>query len=141
MPTAATRLTFRCCHQGWRSWNCFKLQVSQDIIERQVTAVAEPFGTEPSLLALGYDHIGIDDGWQDCGAGVDGSFHSAAGAVLINETLFPDMLQMTRFAHQKKVHMGCYVLRDAWAYAVFSLLCALRALACALLRAVTVWPI
>ena len=111
-----------------------------------MTAVAEPFGTEPSLLALGYDHIGIDDGWQACGAGVDGSFHSATGEVLINETLFPDMLKMTRFAHQKKV--GCYwpmccVLRGLCA--VFSMLCALCSALCtglcipACLRAVTVW--
>eukprot|EP01052_Picozoa_sp_SAG31_P035774 SAG31_NODE_4362_length_3311_cov_2.094645_1_plen_98_part_00 len=39
--------------QGWRSWNCFKLEVSQKIIEGQVTAVATPMGTEPSLLTLG----------------------------------------------------------------------------------------
>ena len=42
------------------------------------------------MTLLSDDHIGIDDGWQACGAGVDGSFHSASGEVLINETLFPD---------------------------------------------------
>jgi hypothetical protein len=59
LPLAATgssRLTpARWLHnlQGWRSWNCFKLEVSQTIIEGQVTAVANPLGAEPSLLALG----------------------------------------------------------------------------------------
>eukprot|EP01043_Picozoa_sp_COSAG02_P104444 COSAG02_NODE_40441_length_405_cov_1.323529_1_plen_100_part_01 len=42
----------------------------------------------------------------DCTVQVDGSFHSATGEVLINETLFPDMLKMNRFAHAKNVKMG-----------------------------------
>eukprot|EP01052_Picozoa_sp_SAG31_P035775 SAG31_NODE_4362_length_3311_cov_2.094645_2_plen_58_part_00 len=43
---------------------------------------------------------------MDRAAQVDGSFHSTTGKVLINETLFPDMLSMNHFAHAKNVKMG-----------------------------------
>lgn len=75
-------------------------------------AAADGYCFVPSARS---DHIGIDDGWQACGSGVDGSFHSATGEVLINETLFPDMLKMTQFAHAKKVHMGWY-MNNCWCH-------------------------
>ena len=34
------------------------------------------------MARAGYDRIGMDDNWQACGAGINGSFHSAAGAPL-----------------------------------------------------------
>ena len=49
---------------GWRSWNCFKLEVTQHLVEAQVSALASAHGSQPSLLSAGYDRIGIDDGWQ-----------------------------------------------------------------------------
>ena len=33
---------------------------------------------------------GLDDFWQACGTGVNGSFHSVNGTPLINLTRFPD---------------------------------------------------
>ena len=38
----------------------------------------------PSLLSIGYDHVGVDDGWQMCGtgwapAGKTPSFHAKDG--------------------------------------------------------------
>ena len=32
-------------------------------------------GAPTSLVQLGFDHIGLDDGWQACGQGVNKSFH------------------------------------------------------------------
>lgn len=52
---------------------------------------------------------GIDDGWQACGSGFNGSFHDAAGKPLINLTRFPDMRAMNIEAHGKGVKMGWWV--------------------------------
>ena len=41
---------------GWRSWNCFKLEVTQPLIEAQVAALASDGpGASGSLLAAGYE--------------------------------------------------------------------------------------
>lgn len=54
--------------QGWRSWNFMRQEVSQAKILNQVAALVARRGGRPSLLDVGYGHIGIDDGWQACGA-------------------------------------------------------------------------
>ena len=81
---------------GWRSWNFMKQNVSQERILQQVAAVTASRNGKPSLLELGYNHVGIDDGWQACGAGVNHSFHNATGYPIINLTRFPSMLAMNR---------------------------------------------
>jgi hypothetical protein len=45
-------------------------------------------GSKLSLQQLGYNHVGIDDGWQECGAGSElpTSFHDAAGTPLVNKS-------------------------------------------------------
>eukprot|EP01052_Picozoa_sp_SAG31_P004901 SAG31_NODE_208_length_20313_cov_6.143119_18_plen_292_part_00 len=94
---------------GWRSWNFMKEDVSQEKILAQVSALAAAGpGGRPSLLEIGYNHIGIDDGWQACGTGINGSFHDAQGHPLINLTRFPDMRAMNMQAHAKGVKMGWY---------------------------------
>jgi|EP01047_Picozoa_sp_COSAG01_P111373 triacylglycerol esterase/lipase EstA (alpha/beta hydrolase family) len=41
---------------GWRSWNFFKCNIDQNIMEAQMDALALPrHGT--SLLKLGYNHV------------------------------------------------------------------------------------
>lgn len=99
---------------GWRSWNAYRLAVDQDLMLAQVAALAAPGpDRSPSLLAAGYEEIGIDDGWQACGAGVAGGYHDDAGKPIVNETLFPDMLAMTRLAHSQGVKMGWY-MNNCW---------------------------
>jgi len=93
---------------GWRSWNFMKANVSQERILAQVAAITKRQNDQPSLFDVGYNHVGIDDGWQACGAGVNHSFHNASGYPLINLTRFPDMLAMNREAHSKNVKMGWY---------------------------------
>ena len=56
--------------RGWRSWNTLLLDISQDVIAAQLAAL-----DDSGLIAAGYTRLGIDDGWQACGAGVNGSFH------------------------------------------------------------------
>ena len=48
-------------------------------------------GVPTSLLDLGYDYAGLDDGWQSCGAGINGSFHTKDGTPIVNTTKFPSL--------------------------------------------------
>ena len=58
---------------------------------------------------VGYDSVGIDEGWEACGAGVvvDGrkTQHYANGTPAINEK-FPDMANLVAYGHSKKLRMG-----------------------------------
>ena len=62
-----------------------------------------------SLKSLGYQSVGLDDGWQDCGAGVNGSFHDASGEPIINTKKFPDMGAMVAKAHGLGLKAGWYL--------------------------------
>ena len=85
--------------------------VTQAKILAQVEALASRrTTTQPSLLEVGYTHIGIDDGWQSCGKGVNGSFHDAQGRPMVDTEKFPDMKGMNAAAHAKGVKMGWQVL-------------------------------
>lgn len=84
---------------GWRNWNFYQGEITQDIMEANMRALAakeraapgDKTGKKVSLLELGYERAGLDDNWQLCGAGVGGSFHSEDGTPLINTSRFPDM--------------------------------------------------
>ena len=54
-------------------------------------------------------HCGLDDYYQACGTGANGSFHNASGYPMINHTKFPDMRAMTDHAHSIGLKMGWYV--------------------------------
>jgi hypothetical protein len=63
-------------------------------------------GRPTSLLELGYDHVGLDDAWQACGTGINGSFHDAGGNPLVNLEAFPNMTAMNALIHAKGVKSG-----------------------------------
>jgi len=65
-------------------------------------------GKPTSLADLGYGRIGIDDGWQACGTGWQGTFHAKDGTPLVNSSIFPDLKAMVDYAHSKDVKMGWY---------------------------------
>ena len=78
---------------GWRSWNAYGGSVTQEKME----AVMEAFVDDTkgfSLKSLGYEFIGLDDGWQLCGAGVNGSFHTARGDPIVDKSKFRNMTGM-----------------------------------------------
>jgi len=52
--------------------------------------------------------VGLDDAWQACGTGYNGSFHSAEGVPLLNNK-FPNMAEMNDNAHQKNLKPGWYL--------------------------------
>jgi len=89
---------------GWRSWNLFETQVSQDLIQKQIDGLTRVRHGK-SLFDLGYKTIGIDDGWQDCRA--NGYHDETTGEPLINNK-FPNMKAMNDYAHSKNVSMGWY---------------------------------
>lgn len=89
---------------GWRSWNAFGLNVDQTIINDVATAVAARRwtiwnGSTVSLADLGFVDVGIDDGWQLAGAGVNGGFHDAAGMPIVNTSKFPDIPSLVSAIH------------------------------------------
>lgn len=65
-----------------------------------------------SLYDLGFQRIGIDDGWQACGEGVNGSFHNADGHYMYNFTRFPNMTDLVLYARSKGVAMDAYHNND-----------------------------
>ena len=66
-------------------------------------------GAPTSLVQLGFDRIGLDDGWQACGQGVNKSFHDSNGRPLINTTRFPDMKAMVTHARSRGLKAGWYM--------------------------------
>ena len=62
-----------------RIGNFMKQDVSQAKILAQVDALVTRHKGRQSLWEVGYTHVGIDDGWQACGTGFNGSFHDVHG--------------------------------------------------------------
>jgi hypothetical protein len=95
---------------GWRSWNCFYADIDDAKIRAQVDALVKPrdeAGT--SLLSLGYRSIGIDEGWEGCKLGVNGTVHYANGTPAVDPKRFPDLPALVRYAKLRGVAMGFYL--------------------------------
>ena len=56
-------------------------------------------GSTVSLLQLGYNRVGIDEGWEQCGAGVNGSFNDPNCVPLTSRSRFPDMAGLVKHHH------------------------------------------
>ena len=98
---------------GWRSWNQIAGFIDQPLMEAMMAGLADRSrmvdGKPTSLLDLGYDRIGMDDGWQACGTGLNGSFHAADGQPLWNTTKFPDVRAMNDKAHALGLKTDWYI--------------------------------
>lgn len=99
---------------GWRSWNQFGSDISQDLFENNImpglTDKSRMVDGKPtSLLELGYNRMGMDDGWQACYTGINKTFHDKDGNPLINKTLFPDIKSMNDKAHDAGLLSGWYL--------------------------------
>lgn len=97
---------------GWRSWNAFGARVSQNIMENAVDALVAPIWTidgtpNVSLADVGYNMAGVDEGWEGCGMGVNGTQHDAQGNPVINSK-FPDMGGLVKYSHANKIRIGWY---------------------------------
>ena len=93
---------------GWRSWNQFEANIDQTLILDIATRHADASRGGVSLASLGYRDVGIDDAWQDCGAGVGGGYHDAGGNPIVDTTRFPDLKALTSAIHALNLTAGWY---------------------------------
>ena len=88
--------------RSWRSWNAFHENFNQSTIREMIDALVDKSRTvngEPtSLVDLGFDMIGIDEGWEGCGLDVNGTPAVRAD--------FPDIKALVDYGHSKGVKMG-----------------------------------
>ena len=101
--------------RGWRSWYAYYTQMNQDMITDVIDALAAKNRTvkgwdgKVSLCDLGYCAAGIDEGWEGCGLGVNGTQHYLNGTPATNPKLFPDMKGLVAYGHKKGLKMGWYL--------------------------------
>ncbi len=96
---------------GWRDWNQYGGDISQDIMLSTMYAVAAPFpGTNISLASLGYIDVGLDDVWQKCGSygPKNWTYHDATGSPVVDTTRFPNMSALPATAHSLGLRAGFY---------------------------------
>jgi len=99
---------------GWRSWNQFQGEISQSVIEAQMSALVDRRrhvdGKPTSLADLGYTDVGIDDGWQQCGhyGPLAYRYHAADGSPVVDVRKFPDLRELTGRAHALGLTAGWY---------------------------------
>lgn len=98
--------------QAWRSWNAFHENFNQSTIHDMIDALADKGrrvgGVPTSLKDLGYDMIGIDEGWEGCGMGINGTQHYLNGTPAVRAD-FPDLKALVDYGHSKGVKMGFYL--------------------------------
>ena len=97
---------------GWRTYNAFGGDVSQDLMEEMMEAMVDRSrmvdGKPTSLLDLGYKRAGLDGGWEGCGLGVNGSQHTIDGTPIPNAK-FPDLKGMVAKGHALGLLVGHYM--------------------------------
>ena len=95
---------------GWRSWNTFYADIDDAKIRGQIDALIKPrdaAGT--SLLSLGFTSVGIDEGWEGCKLGINGTVHYKNGTPTVDPKRFPSMQELVAYGRSKKVRMGGYL--------------------------------
>lgn len=82
---------------GWSSWNTYGVGISEAIIKKQATAMKNK-----GLLAVGYNHINIDDGYF-------GGRDAETGQLLIHPDRFPHGLEpVIKHIHDLGMKAGIY---------------------------------
>jgi alpha-galactosidase len=103
-----------CCDSGWRSWNAFGNRITQQMMLSAADAIVAKNRTvaghdgKVSLCDLGYCSVGVDEGWEGCGQGVDKTQHDAKGIPTI-DAAFPDTSEMVKQIHAKGLAAGWYL--------------------------------
>jgi alpha-galactosidase len=97
---------------GWRSWNAYGNRVSQTLMMSAMDALAAPTWTvegknNVSLRDVGYTIAGVDEGWEGCGQGVNGTQHDVAGNPVVNSK-FPDLKGLVDYGHKAGLQVGFY---------------------------------
>jgi alpha-galactosidase len=93
---------------GWRTWNAYGGNVDQALMETVMDRMTEEVLDGKSIKDLGFTDVGLDDNWQQCKTGVNGSFHAPSGRPIVNLQKFPDMKKMVDYGHGKGLTVGWY---------------------------------
>jgi alpha-galactosidase len=92
-----------------RSWNSVRDAINQSFVISQINGLISPLSTGGTLSSFGYSSYGIDDGWEACGSGINGSFHDFDGYPMINKELFPNMEQLVAYGTANNISLGWYM--------------------------------
>ena len=76
---------------------------------RVIDEIIKPREGGVSLKSLGYDLVGIDEGWEGCGLGVNGTQHYVNGTPAVDTKKFPDLKALVDYGHDRGVKMGFYL--------------------------------
>ncbi|CAK0852464.1 unnamed protein product [Prorocentrum cordatum] len=98
---------------GWNSYNVFGYVPHQEGISRQMRALVQPVverktggsSVHESLLELGYNSVGLDDGWQECSPS---EYPRVDGRAVINNSRFHNMRGMVEEGHALGLNMWFY---------------------------------
>eukprot|EP00658_Telonema_sp_P-2_P036208 TRINITY_DN26237_c0_g1_i1.p1 TRINITY_DN26237_c0_g1~~TRINITY_DN26237_c0_g1_i1.p1 ORF type:complete len:560 (+),score=92.76 TRINITY_DN26237_c0_g1_i1:54-1733(+) len=86
---------------------------ASDVYKRQTILTATLPATSEraavSLAELGYKAVGIDEGWEGCGLGVNSTHHAADGQPIVNASRFDDLGSLVEYGHSKGLEMGWYL--------------------------------
>eukprot|EP01084_Bolivina_argentea_P308394 533266_1 len=101
-------------HMGWRSWNAYHENINQKAVMETLAAMLNRSrlvnGKPTSLLDIGYSSAGVDEGWVTC---INNSYwHNASapnGWPMVNPSKFPNITNMTSYAHKNKLKIGWYM--------------------------------
>jgi alpha-galactosidase len=80
---------------GWNSWNCFRLDISDEIIRAEAAAMATN-----GMRAAGYEYIVIDGGWE--------GYHDTNGLFHPDAKRFPDMKGLCDYIHSLGLKVGIH---------------------------------
>lgn len=95
---------------GWRSWNAFYADIDDAKIRAQIDALVKPRdAANTSLYSLGFRSVGIDEGWEGCGLGINGTVHYNNGTPTVDPKRFPKMSALVAYGHKHGVEMGFYL--------------------------------
>jgi hypothetical protein len=67
------------------------------------------YARKVSLADLGYNSVGVDEGWEGCGQGVDKTQHDKNGIPTIDEASFPDTGKMVKQIQDMGLLCGWYL--------------------------------
>ena len=112
-PNSLGRTPFR----GWRSWQAVGAEVTQAVMQTAMRGLVKKRalgvgGGLTSLADYGYNDVGLDGGYFEKGAGVDGSCHDANGHMLVNASTFPSLAGMVTHAHDLNLTASWYLNAD-----------------------------
>jgi len=98
---------------GFRTWNGYEGRIDEDLVRKIIVALTKRTrvatnGVPTSLSDLGYYRLGIDDGWQACGAGPASTYHAEDGTPLVNRTRFHNLKELVNTGHEHGLLMDFY---------------------------------